>query len=361
MRVLIVDDEEISLEMLTHTLKEAGYDVQSATNGRDALEMLRSGQFQLVVSDWEMPEMDGLELCRQIRAKGFSSYTYVILVTSHEGGDNVVRGLEAGADDFISKPVYPAELCVRLKAGERLLALESRNLMIFSLAKLAESRDPDTGAHLERIREYCRILAQDLSTLPEYAELVDGDYVHSIYLTSPLHDIGKVGIPDNILLKPGKLTTDEFEIMKTHTTIGAETLEASLKKSPNAGYLIMARDIALTHHERYDGTGYPQGLSGEDIPLCGRIVALADVYDALTTKRVYKDAFTHEVARSIIVAGSGVHFDPQIVKSFLRNEKRFLEIHDKYQNSNEAFWSDETDFNLNEQTDAPELEMQLTE
>lgn len=338
MRVLIVDDDEIALDLLEHSLVEAGYEVHRASNGRDALELLRSGQYRLVVSDWEMPEMDGLELCRKIREKHNAGYTYIILVTSHEGSANAILGLDAGADDYISKPFQPEELCCRLKVGERLLSLESRNLMIFALAKLAESRDPDTGAHLERIREYCRVLAEDLSHDPRFSDVVDGDYVHSLYLTSPLHDIGKVGIPDNILLKPGRLTEEEFEVMKTHTTIGAETLDASLAQNPDASYLRIARDIALTHHERFDGTGYPAGLAGEDIPLCGRIVAVADVYDALTTKRVYKDAFSHDVARSIIVAGKGVHFDPALVDCFLRNEQRFIEIHEQFQDVDETAW-----------------------
>eukprot|EP00913_Durusdinium_trenchii_P023358 g21936.t1 len=191
MRVLIVDDDEIALDLLENSLVAAGYEVQRATNGLKALEMLRSGDFRLVVSDWEMPEMNGLELCRKIREKHHAGYTYVILVTSHEGSENVIQGLDAGADDFISKPFQPEELCCRLKVGQRLLSLESRNLMIFALAKLAESRDPDTGAHLERIREYCRVVAEDLSNDPNYADVVDGDYVQSLYLTSPLHDIGK--------------------------------------------------------------------------------------------------------------------------------------------------------------------------
>lgn len=330
MRVLIVDDDDMTLDLLENTLTEAGYDVTSAANGGEALELVRTGEFQMVVSDWEMPCMDGIELCRRIRERHYGGYTYIILLTSHDGSDNVVRGLEAGADDFISKPFHPAELCVRLRAGERLLSLESRNVMIFALAKLAESRDPETGAHLERMREYCRVIAQAVSTKDEFSHIVDGDYVQSIYLTSPLHDIGKVGVPDAVLLKPGRLSDSEFEIMKTHTTIGADTLTAAINQNPHADFLRMARDIALTHHERFDGSGYPQGLKGRAIPLCGRIVALADVYDALRTKRIYKDAFTHEIARSIIVGGRDVHFDPAIVDCFLEREHEFITIHDRF-------------------------------
>jgi putative two-component system response regulator len=326
MRVLIVDDDDIARELLTETLSGAGYEVSAACDGREALEVLRTGVFRLVISDWEMPEMNGLELCRRIRDRHFSSYVYMILVTSRDGTDNVVEGLNAGADDFITKPFHPAELCVRVRAGIRLLALESRNLTIFTLAKLAESRSPETGAHLERMREYCRVLAERLSRHKKYSNVVDADYVQLIYLTSPLHDIGKVGIQDSVLLKGGPLTDKEFEIMKSHVRIGADTLAAAAKYQPDAEFLRMAHHIALTHHEWYDGSGYPQGLVGDEIPLCGRIVALADVYDALTAKRVYKNAFTHDVAKSVILEESGVHFDPDIVDAFLESEAEFIEI-----------------------------------
>ena len=326
MRVLIVDDDEIALELLSAVLVDSGYEVEVARNGREALEILRTGRHRLVVTDWEMPEMDGIQLCRKIRERHFSGYIYVILVTCREGTANVVEGLDAGADDFIAKPFQPAELCVRLRTGVRLLSMESRDVTIFSLAKLTESRCPETGAHLERIREYCRVIARHLSRQEKFRDEVDGDYAQLIYLTSPLHDIGKVGIPDSVLLKPGPLEPAEYEIMKSHALIGAETLDAAARIQPDAEFLRMARDIALTHHERFDGSGYPRGLAGREIPLCGRIVAVADVYDALTTQRVYKAAMPHEVARSVIVEGSGVHFDPDIVDAFLKNEADFIAI-----------------------------------
>jgi putative two-component system response regulator len=158
---------------------------------------------------------------------------------------------------------------------------------------------------------------------------VDDEYVRLIYLTSPLHDVGKVGIPDSVLLKPGKLNSREFEIMKTHTTIGAQTLDAAASEYPGVGYLRLSRDIALSHHERYDGSGYPAGLTGDDIPLCGRIVALADVYDALTSRRVYKPAYAHEVARELIFDEAGKHFDPLVVEAFRQVEDRFIETREK--------------------------------
>ncbi len=330
MRILIADDDDVAVEILEHALGQFGYQVTVARDGREALELVRSGQFRMVVSDWEMPKMTGVELCQEIRRRSAGGYVYVILLTSRHGTQNVVDGMNAGADDFVIKPFQPQELVVRIRAGERILSLESRELIIFSLAKLAESRDPDTGTHLERMREYCRVLAEHLSQQAMFRDRVDGDYVQLIFMTSPLHDIGKVGIPDRILLKPGKLSSEEFEVMKQHPEIGARTLDAAVAAHPEAKFLCMARDIARCHHEKFDGSGYPAGLAGEDIPLCGRIVALADVYDALTTKRVYKPAFSHEQAVAIIREGRGRHFDPDIVDAFDANEQRFVAIREQF-------------------------------
>lgn len=227
MHVLVVEDDSVSAEILGSWLRHFGYEVTTADNGRDAFELVRTGRYRLVVSDWELPGMSGVEICRQIRGRSWGSYIYVILVTSFEGVDNVVEGLNAGADDFLTKPLQPEELRMRLRAGERILSLESRDIIIFALAKLAESRDSQTGAHLERIREYCRVLADDLSHWDKFRDAIDGEYVQLLYLTSPLHDIGKVGIPDRVLLKPGRFTPEEFEIMKRHTIIGGETLSAA--------------------------------------------------------------------------------------------------------------------------------------
>jgi putative two-component system response regulator len=325
-RVLIAEDDRDALDLLDNALRYFGYDVTTASDGTEALEAIRSGQFQLVVSDWEMPGLSGIELCREIRRRASSSYTYFILLTARRGTPSLVEALRAGADEFLTKPVDPDELALRLSVAERILSLESRDLVIFSLAKLAEARDPETGAHLERIREYCRVLAQSLCNDGRHPDILDGNYVQMLYLTSPLHDIGKVGIPDSVLLKPGRLTPEEFGIMKQHALIGGTTLAAAAEAHPCAKYLQMARDIAMTHHEKFDGSGYPFGIRGNDIPLCGRIVALADVYDALTTVRVYKPAYSHDTAKSIILDGSGKHFDPEIIDAFLANEERFIEI-----------------------------------
>jgi len=329
-KILVIDDNDIYRTLVQTTLTSAGHEVLTASNGYEAFARITAGDARMVVSDWEMPGFSGPELCSKVRSEDLPNYIYFILVSGHDQPEERVAGLAAGADDFIAKPFNPAELIERVRAGERILAMETRDVAIFAMAKLAESRDPETGAHLERVRSYCRVLAQELSGVKKFSDQVDGEFIRLIYLTSPLHDIGKVGIPDCVLLNPGRLNDREFEIMKTHAMLGAETLDAALRTFPGVKFLQMGREIAATHHERWNGKGYPAGLSGENIPLCGRIVALADVYDALTSKRVYKNAFSHDIAKSTIIKDSGEHFDPDVVAAFLRVENRFLEIRDRH-------------------------------
>lgn len=326
MRILIVDDNPIALAVLTAVLRGGGYEVRAAASGAEALELLRGGDYRLVITDWEMPGMDGLELCRAAREVESAGYTYIFLLSSHGTLEEKVQGLSAGADDFITKPFEGPELLARVRNAERVLSLETRDVAIFAMAKLAESRDSDTGAHLERVRGYCRALAQQLATVPALHDVVNAEFIRLMYQTSPLHDIGKVGIPDGVLLKAGGLTAEEYEIMKRHTVIGADTLGAALKQFPQAEFLRVARDIALTHHERWDGTGYPNGLAGEQIPLCGRIMAVADVYDALTSRRVYKPALDHETARRMIESEAGTQFDPMVVHAFTQVERAFIAL-----------------------------------
>lgn len=316
MNVLVVDDDSITRQMLAFTLRKAGYEVTTATNGAEAFERFLMDRHQLIVSDWSMPGMDGLELCRAIRRTDSQRYVYFILLTTHDSAQDAIAGLAAGADDYVRKPFDPGELIMRVNAGQRVINLETRGLTIFALARLAESRDPETGEHLERVRNYCRLLARRMQSNPRFQRVIDDDFVQLIYDTSPLHDIGKVAIPDCILLKPGRLTSEEFDIMKTHTIRGAETIAAMRNEFPNARFLHMAHEIILSHHEKFDGRGYPNGLSGEEIPLCARIMAVADVYDALTSVRVYKAAYSHEDAVAIIRRDSGSHFDPDVVEAF---------------------------------------------
>lgn len=330
MRILVVDDDIMAVELLRGVLSGAGHDVHTAVDGEEAIDTLHKHPCAVVISDWEMPQLNGIGLCQAIRRGGFSTYTYVILLTSHNTAGERVAGLSAGADDFMSKPFNPQELLARVSAAERILSLETRDVAIFALAKLAESRDPETGAHLERVMSYSRVLAQQLPAMGFFRDQIDPEYVRLLYSTSPLHDIGKVGIPDSVLLKPGRLSDREFEIMKTHTTIGAQTLDAALQRFPKTKFLSLARDIAATHHEREDGTGYPARLKGDQIPLCGRIVALADVYDALTSKRVYKAEFAHDVAKDIILKETGAHFAPEIVEAFKASEKAFIAIRTQF-------------------------------
>ena len=201
---------------------------------------------------------------------------------------------------------------------------------IYSLVKLSESRDCDIGAHAERVAVFCELLARYLRNIPRYKDYLNDDYINNLFKASPLHDIGKVGIPDDILLKQGKLTEEEFEVMKSHTTIGANTLKEIKKKFPDNKFLELGINITLYHHERWDGTGYPHGLSGEEIPLSARIMAIADAYEALRSKRVYKDAYTHEESLEIIKQGAGTFYDPEMVDILIQNQAEFKEAFEKY-------------------------------
>ncbi|MCX6641564.1 MAG: HD domain-containing protein [bacterium] len=206
----------------------------------------------------------------------------------------------------------------------------TQSAAMVGLAKLAETRDPETGLHLERIRNYCRVVTEEMSKIPEYTSLITPEYIQNIYNSSPLHDIGKVGIPDQILQKNGKLTPEEFQIMQTHTVMGGNAMSAADEQLVGESFLEMAKEIAYAHHEKWDGSGYPYHLKGSDIPFSARIAALADVYDALTSKRVYKDALPHDRAKRIILEGAGQHFDVQVVNAFIRRESEFIKIRDEY-------------------------------
>lgn len=321
--VLVVDDEEGTLSVLSAMLQNSGYQVYTAANGKEACKKLQDSPPRVVITDWKMPEMNGIELCRWIRSHFFPWYIHIIVLTGQHGGSNTVEALNAGADEFLNKPISLAELRARMRTIERMLELESREAAIIALANLAESRDTETGGHLYRIKKYTQLLIRHLNAIEDNGITLSPTQTELFSQTSVLHDIGKVGIPDHILLKPGLLNDEEFRVMQKHTTIGADALNNVTERFPGADFYRAARDIILTHHERFDGTGYPHGLQGEDIPLCGRIMALVDVYDALTTKRVYKDAMPHDEARSIIVDGRGTQFDPRVVDAFVRGEDDF--------------------------------------
>ena len=333
MKILIVDDELVSRKKMEKSIHSLGHETLAAADGHEAWGIWNDERIRMVITDWVMPGMDGLELCRKIRKSEGSQYTYIIMVTSKSNIHDIVTGIDAGADDFISKPFVKEELLVRIRAGERVLGIETRDIVIFSMAKLAESRDPETGNHLDRIRYYSKALAETIARSENPPEEIDRLFIDNIFRTSPLHDIGKIGTPDHVLLKPGRLDDKEFEIMKNHSYIGFETLNDAIIRYPKADYLKMSAEIALSHHEKFDGSGYPDGLKGQAIPVAARIVALADVYDALVSKRVYKDAYLHGMAKAIILQDSGTHFDPKVVAAFLACEESFVQISERFRDN----------------------------
>ena len=330
MRVLIVDDDRVSRALVRAVVDDEGHFAIEADSAEEAIPTIAAGEVDVVITDWQMAGMSGPELATYVRAAALDRYVYVILLTANNNPESLITGLNSGADDFVTKPFNLEELAVRLRVAQRVTALETRDLTIFSLAKLAESRDPETGAHLERVRNYCKLIATAMARNPRFSLVVTPSFIRLMYLTSPLHDIGKVGIPDAVLLKPGRLDEREYAIMKQHAQIGADTLGDALKMYPNAEFLRMARDIALTHHEQWDGSGYPNSLRGEEIPLAGRIMAVADVYDALRSRRVYKPAHEHHVARDIILNARGTHFDPCVIDAFLACEAEVCAVADRF-------------------------------
>ncbi len=356
-RILIVDDCRARVELLWKLLG-GDYELAAASDGGKGLTMLPKFGPDLVLVSNSISAPDACETCRRIKDSPMRGFTQVILIGRKPPSQERLRGYAAGADDYLSRPLSQAEFLAKIhvrfrlrgtltelwRANSRVLScndelerlieqrsdeiLATRDVAVFALAKLSESRDSETGEHVERMRHYCQILAEQLSRNGPYAERIDQQFLEDLYRSSPLHDIGKVGIPDAILLKPGRLTADEFEIMKTHATIGADALADAARQSQCGSFLRMAIEITRHHHERFDGSGYPNGLSGHRIPLAARIVALADVFDALTSRRVYKAAIEPDVARQMIEQGSGRHFDPVIVAAFQACYDRLLRAMD---------------------------------
>ncbi|MDT3427008.1 putative two-component system response regulator [Paenibacillus forsythiae] len=353
--ILVVDDTPDNIALLSGLLKE-WYKVKIATNGEKALAVARSAPPDLILLDIMMPVMDGYETCRRLKMDKELEDIPVIFLTAKEEAEDENKGFELGAVDYITKPISAPVLLSRvrthltlkrsndfLKDKNHFLETEiSRRIKeisliqevtIMSMASLAEIRDVDTGNHIQRTKMYIEELATQLARTPKYSGVLNRETVDLIVTSAPLHDIGKVGIPDHILLKPGKLTRDEFEIMKTHTTLGKEAiLRAEQLMNKKETFFRYAKEIVYSHHEKWDGTGYPEGLAGESIPLSARLMAVADVYDALTSRRVYKEAMSHEEAVEIITGNEGKHFDPDIVRVFLGCQRKFREIAGMYQN-----------------------------
>lgn len=354
-RILIVDDEAQNLDLLSEMLKSLGYETELARDGFEALAKIKL-DIDLVLTDAMMPVMDGYEVVRRIREDSFHSDIPIIMVTGLTSKEDRLRAVEVGANDFIPKPFDLTELRVRTASllkmkdaqdaikrhraqleeiveertkalrqalqdmAEAQRATQQAHLdTIYRLALAAEYKDTNTAMHLGRMRHYCALLARSLKLSPGEIDIV----MHA----SSMHDVGKIGIPDAILLKKGELNEEEWEIMKQHTTIGSRILGGSSSHMLQAGEV-----IALSHHEKWDGSGYPRGLAGEDIPLSGRICAVADVFDALTCKRPYKKAYSNGTAIEIMKAGRGEHLDPQLLDLFLEHFNEVLGIQDKYQN-----------------------------
>jgi len=363
-KILIVDDQEANRSLLSDFISMLGYTPILAENGLAALKHMNDEPADLVLLDIAMPVMDGYQVLDEMKKDARLRHLPVIVVSGVDEMESIAHCIEKGAEDYLTKPFNTTVLRARVKASlerKRLYDQETRykRLMeeysttlahrvreqvqeisstqlatIFAMSKLAESRDPDTGEHLERMREYGRLVARHLNAKSLYPHIVDWSFLENIYAAAPLHDIGKVAIPDRILQKPGELTPKEFDLMKLHTQFGADTLRAVDREHPGNAFVRMGIEIAESHHEWWDGTGYPNGWAGNDIPLSGRILALADVYDALTSKRCYKEAYSHEESKAIIVEGRGTQFDPVLTDVFLAEEKAFLTIGQQFVDTN---------------------------
>jgi putative two-component system response regulator len=343
--ILIVDDETANLLYLNHLLSPE-YTVYTARSALEAIERAGDSIPDLILLDIVMPEMDGYEAIAMLKSSEKTKDIPVIFITGLSNSEDEEKGLDLGAEDYIAKPFSDSIVKLRVRNQIKIknhvrLVIEkeiseknnhANMATIHALSKLAESRDDDTGAHIERTSSFCGIIAEKLLESGLYPNTVDKAFIENITRASPLHDIGKVGIMDAILLKPGRLTSDEFETMKTHVMIGYETLTSIVELHPENVFIKTGIDISRYHHEKWDGSGYMSGMSGESIPLSARIMAVSDVYDALRSERVYKKAFPHEQALEIIKEGRGRHFDPVLVDVFVRHNHLFRDIYDRLTN-----------------------------
>jgi putative two-component system response regulator len=341
--VFIVDDVPENIQVALSHLRDLGCEFAYAVTGEQALERMASREPDLVLMDIMMPGMNGFETIKAMRRDRRLRSIPVIFLTARAEPEDIAQGLELGGVDYVTKPFQGAELRSRVRNHLELHSYREsleqkvqarteetellKDIIIVAMGELAEYRDPETGSHIHRTRSFVKLLAEQLFEQGEFRELLTAEYIILLYKTAPLHDIGKVAIRDSILLKPARLTPEEFEEMKRHTTYGEEVIA---KLEGMAGeqipYLRCARDIVGSHHEKFDGSGYPRGLVGEKIPLAGRIMAIADVYDALTTVRPYKRALSHEETLEIMKDGCGTHFDPKVYEAFKRVEKEFQRV-----------------------------------
>ena len=341
-KILLVDDNTANLQVLRGALDGHGWKLLVAKSGQSALDIVRKASPDMILLDIMMPEMDGYEVCRRLKADEATSRIPVIFLTAMAETGDEAKGLSLGAVDYITKPVNPELVKARVRnhlelkqyrdSLEKLVKERTRELqltqavMIESLATLAEYRDPETGGHIKRTQNYVKALAVHLKNHPGFRDDLTDEVIEMLYLSAPLHDVGKVGVRDHILLKAGRLDDNEFLEMKKHTTYGHDALRITEEKLGKSTFLRLAREIAYTHQEKWNGSGYPRGLKEKEIPVSGRLMALADVYDALISKRVYKPPMPHEEAVRIILAGKGIHFDPDVVDAFLEIQAVFRNI-----------------------------------
>jgi putative two-component system response regulator len=356
--VLVVDDTPDNLTLMSGLLKDK-YKVKIANNGERALKVATTGTPpDIILLDIMMPVMDGYEACRHLKENPETRDIPVVFLTAKAEVEDEMKGFELGAVDYITKPISPPIVMARvhtqlqlkrvrdyLKDQNQFLEAEVQKrtrevvavqeVTILAMASLAETRDNDTGNHIRRTQFYVRALAEKLRSHPRFSYFLDDDKtIDLLFKSAPLHDIGKVGIPDHILLKPGRFTEEEFEIMKTHCILGRDAIIAAERRlGLDLPFLSFAKEIAYSHQEKWDGMGYPEGLSGDDIPISGRLMAVADVYDALICRRVYKEGMPHEKALGIIRESSGTHFDPDIVDAFMEITDEFTQIAKRYEDT----------------------------
>lgn len=357
--ILVVDDAPENLALISSLLKDK-YRVKVANSGEKALRHIDGeNKPDLILLDIMMPGLSGYEVIGTLKSTPETRHIPVIFLTAMSAAEDEKKGLELGAADYILKPISPPILLARVKTqlenkaaadflrdqnsfletevGKRTREISAiQDVTILTMASLAETRDSDTGNHIRRTQYYVRALANRLKTHPRFGYFLSDQTIDMLFKSAPLHDIGKVGIPDRILLKPGRFTPEEFEIMKTHTTLGRAAIEQAEKQlGMQVDFLQHAKDIAYYHQEKWDGSGYPTGIGGEQIPISARLMAVADVYDALISRRVYKEGMPHEKASEIIVEGRGKHFDPDIVDAFLALQDEFKAIAARYADTDE--------------------------
>ncbi len=341
-KVLIVDDMPANIQPLMEILKH-DYAIVAATSGQKAIELAQRKPIpDIILLDVMMDDMDGYQVCSKLKSIPLTKDIPIIFITALTEERDEEKGLNLGAVDYIFKPINPSIVKSRVKnhielklhrdhlqelVDERTYELKlAKEATIEAMGIVAENYDPETGAHISRTKNYVKTLAEALAKLPKYREYLTEENIEKMYISAPLHDIGKVSIDAAILTKPGKLNAEEWEVMKQHAIIGEETIKMAQKRLQQKTLLSVACEIAGTHHEKWDGSGYPRGLQGEAIPLSGRIMAIADVYDALISRRCYKPPFGHNRAVQIISEGRGSHFDPEIVDIFLELQETFRAI-----------------------------------